>query len=164
MSSALNPTFLTVTALKNAIAGILKADLTPEALATSIAPSLIIINKWSTQIPLMLEGSVPLVNANLIFSIRKDLFIGPLFNQATFGTPLSNLPPPFQEFVTFINKLIDAQRVDKDKVVAKVLPSLIFSHLDLLKPFSISLLIVLTLSSPNPSLMMMNLLRSSPPL
>jgi len=68
----------------------------------------------------MLEGAGSPGTANLVFAIRKDLFIGPQFNQSVLGIPLAELPTPFQEFLNFIHKLIEAQMKDKEKSPIKV--------------------------------------------
>lgn len=89
-------------------------------LANVIAPLLSSVNLWSTQIPALLDGTGSSSSLNLVFAIRKDLFVAPQFVQSIMGIPLADLPAPFQEFISFIHKLIDAQKTDKDKVPQKV--------------------------------------------
>ena len=106
---------------KNTITSTLESDLPGEALANSVAHLLPFVNQWSTQIPAMLEGPVPSNNANLIFSIRKELFKPPQFTTSVFGIALADLPTPFQEFVNFIRDLQDAQKVERERpAVVKV--------------------------------------------
>jgi hypothetical protein len=120
MSSTLNPSYATIATIRNSIQSTLKADLPSDVLANVIAPYLITVNQWSSQIPAMLESSGPLNCANLVFAIRKDLFIAPLYTSSTLGIPLSGLPAPFQEFINFIHKLIEAQKTERDKPIVKV--------------------------------------------
>jgi hypothetical protein len=105
---------------KNTIMSTLKNDLPSDILANTVAPILSCVNQWATQIPAMLEGNGPSNSANLIFSIRKELFQPPQFTTSVFGIPLSDLPAPFQEFAAFIRELQDAQKVDRDRPVVKV--------------------------------------------
>ncbi len=92
-------------------------ELSADQQASVIAPLLSTVNQWSSQLPILLEGTSPL---NLVFSIRKDLFITLSFSQCVLGISLVDLPAPFQEFITFIQKLIEAQKSDKDKASSKV--------------------------------------------
>lgn len=120
MSTVLSPTIATINAIKISISGSLKSELPRDVLANSIAPLLISVNQWASQIPSMLDNSNNPASANLIFAIRKDLFIGPLFTHCVIGLPLVELPAPFQDFQIFIHKLIDAQKVDREKPASKV--------------------------------------------
>jgi len=108
--------------IRSSIQNTLKADLPPEMLINAIAPFLTSVNQWSTQIPLIIEGTGSSSSVNLVFAIRKDLFVAPQFTQSVMGTALADLPAPFQEFISFIHKLIDAQKTDK--VPVKVVSSL----------------------------------------
>lgn len=121
MSSTLNPSPATMAAYKGTIVSTLKNDLPSDVLASAVAPILSCVNQWANQIPAMLEGTSPSPHANLIFAIRKELFQPPQFVNNIFGKPLSELPPPFQEFVNFIRDLQDAQKVERaGPVVVKV--------------------------------------------
>jgi hypothetical protein len=122
MSTVLNPSYATVVAIRSSIQNTLKADLPPNLLANGIAPLLASVNQWSTQIPAMLEGPGLPVSVNLVFAIRKDLFLAPQFTQSILGIATADLPPPFQEFLNFILKLIEAQKTEKEKVAPKVCP------------------------------------------
>ena len=121
MVSTLNPSVATLQATLPSIQNAMKLELPPDVLANSIAPFLSLVNQWSTQIPAMLEVSGPNSAANLVFAIRKELFNAPHYTHSVLGIPASSLPTPFQEFLNFIFKLIEAQRSDKDKVLSKVL-------------------------------------------
>jgi len=94
-------------------------DLPAEVRATVIAPLLAQVNQWSTQIPLVLEGPGCLY-VNLIFAIRKDLFHSPQFRLSTLGISISELPPPFIEFLAFTSRLIESQKPDREKPLPKV--------------------------------------------
>jgi len=120
MSLTLNPSFATVTSIRASIQNTLKADLPSDVMANAIAPLLTTINLWSNQLPAMLEGSGPPSSANLVFAIRKDLFVAPLFSQSVMGTPLVDLPAPFQYFMNFIHQLIEAQKSEREKPAPKV--------------------------------------------
>jgi hypothetical protein len=120
MSTVLNPSYATIAVIRTSIQNTLKADLPADVMVNAIAPLLTSVNQWSSQIPAVLESSGPLSCANLVFGIRKDLFISPLSSSSVMGIPLSNLPAPFQEFMNFIYKLIEAQKSERDKPVSKV--------------------------------------------
>jgi hypothetical protein len=120
MSLTLNPSFATVTTIRASIQNTLKADLPSDVMVNAIAPLLTTVNQWSSQLTAMLEGSGPPSSANLVFAIRKDLFIAPLFSQSVMGTPLVDLPAPFQEFMNFIHRLIEAQKTEREKPAPKV--------------------------------------------
>ena len=120
MSATLNPSVPTVTSIRASIQAMLKAEMPADLLATSVAPLLVNVDKWADQIPAVLEGPGA-VNVNLVFSIRKDLFVVPSFTQSTFGPVLAELPAPFKDFINFTYQLIEAQKPnDKDKPVPKV--------------------------------------------
>jgi hypothetical protein len=120
LSRALVPSHQTVNAIRMSIQGSLKSELPPDMQASVIAPLLTTVNQWSTQIPLLIEGTGFPSSVNLVFAIRKDLFIGPAHNETSFGMEASKLPTPFQEFSSFIHKLIEAQRIEKEKPIPKV--------------------------------------------
>ena len=120
MSSNLLPLHQSILAIRSSIQSTLKTDLPPDTMATVISPMLAKVNLWSTQIPAMFEGAGTPSPVNLVFAIRKDLFVSPAYAQSTLGIPLPNLPPEFQEFATFIHLLIDAQKVEKEKSSTKV--------------------------------------------
>jgi hypothetical protein len=111
--SALTPSFGVAAAIRADIIGFLRSRGSPEEMANNIAPSLSVINQWSTQIPLLLSPNSPPGCMDLIFSLRKDLFVGPLFVLSVFGTPICDLPEPFQKFSTFIREVIASQKSDK---------------------------------------------------
>ena len=129
MSSPLNPSVTVVQAVLSSIQSIVKAELPKEQAALSIAGLLTSVNLWATQIPVVLEGSPSGVYANIIFAIRKELFHAPQFVKCILGD-LNDLPPQFQEFLNFIWKLIEAQRIESPKVAAKVCT--LFSYFSLL--------------------------------
>ena len=131
MASSFNPPFQAVSTIKTSIANALATDLPSEVRAGMIAPLLTQVNQWANQVSAMVDHTGTPIHANIVFAIRKDLFLAPQFNQCVLGIPLSELPPPFSEFLNFIHKLIDAQKSDKDKTPPKVRLSL----------FSLSLLI-----------------------
>jgi hypothetical protein len=116
----LDPSFVTATAIKDSIAITAQSTLPASVRAAAIAPQLAIINQWADQIPMVLYGPDGATNANLIFAIRKDLFISPQFLQCVLGIPVSELPSPFQGFLSMILKLIGAQKPDKEKSPSKV--------------------------------------------
>jgi hypothetical protein len=109
MVAILNPSFQTIQSIRNSIQTTLKSDLPPDVLAGVIAPFLLTVNQWSTQIPVLLEGTGSAASVNLVFAIRGDLFQAPRFTQNIFGLPLGDLPAAYQDFVSFIYKLIEAQ-------------------------------------------------------
>jgi hypothetical protein len=110
----LKPTLATVQALKDVVLALVQIPNTsPSTRAGLIATQLETVNQWSSQIPLLLEGPDATANANAVFAIRKELFAAPLFKNCVLGLNLSDLPPAFQDFVTFISKLILAQKPDK---------------------------------------------------
>jgi hypothetical protein len=119
-SSTLVPSHQIVNTIRMFIQGSLKLELPPDMQASIIAPLLSTVNQWSTQIPLLIEGTGFPSSVNLVFAICKDLFIGPAHNKTSFGMEVSKLPTPFQEFSSFIHKLIEAQHIEKEKPIPKV--------------------------------------------
>ena len=117
MTASLNPSPQTIAAIKSSIQNSLKADLPSDMMALVIAPLVTTVNQWSSQIPALLE-SVP--SLNQVFEIRSLLFIAPRFSQNVFNMPFNDLPGPIQDFMHFIHKVIDAQKVHRDKPIAKV--------------------------------------------
>jgi len=97
--------------IRQSIVNSLKADIPGDLMPNVIATLLMTVNKWGTQIPLILEG--PVAQANLVFAIRSDLFLAPRFVQNVFNLPFSELPAAFAEFHTLIQNLIEAQKSDK---------------------------------------------------
>lgn len=121
MSPTLDPTPATVAGIQLSIQGQLKSGLPTALLVDSISPLLATVNKWQDHIPLLLEGNAMEQHANIIFSIRKDLFQVPNFTQSTFGPVLNDLPASFKDFVAFTYKLIEAQKpAEADKASVKV--------------------------------------------
>lgn len=116
---SLNPPLSVAQALKESISSTLQAAIPASIRAATIAPQLAIINQWIDQIPLLLD-SPDAINANFLFALRKDLFIGPQFVQCVLGIPVSELPSAFQNFLSLIFKVIEAQKSDRDKPVSKV--------------------------------------------
>jgi len=110
MAEMLSPSFQTITSIRSTIQATLKNEMLPEVAAGVVAPFLSSVNLWATQIPLLLDGTGSVASVNLVFSIRSDLFHSPRFMQNIFRIPLGDLPTPFQEFVAFIHKLINAQK------------------------------------------------------
>jgi len=135
MSSVLTPSYATMAAIRTTIQNTLKGNLPSEVLVNAIAPLLTTVNLWSNQIPAVLEGSGSTTSASLVFGIRKDLFIAPLFSSSVMGIPLSGLPPPFQEFMAFIQKLIEAQKNERDKSVPRVFISILSSFMPFINVF-----------------------------
>jgi hypothetical protein len=118
---SLNPTLSTVQAIKDNILSTLQNHALPaSARAAIIAPQLAIVNGWAEQIPLVLDNPDAPANVNLVFAIRKDLYLAPQFVQCSLSIPSSELPPAFPAFLSMILKLIGAQKTDKDKPVTKV--------------------------------------------
>jgi len=119
---ALNPPLSTVLAIKDSIASTLQnAALPVGARAAIIAPQLAMVNQWADQIPLVLDNPDAPANVNLVFAIRKDLYVGPQFFQCVLGANGFELPPAFAAFLAMIAKLIGAQKTDRDKPPLKVL-------------------------------------------
>lgn len=121
MANTLNPSFNAVCSIKSSIANTLITELPPEVRAGVIAPQLVQINQWASQISLMLEVTASPTPANVVFAIRKELFLAPHFTQCVLGIAHADLPAPFHEFLAFITKLTEAQKPGKDKAPPKVL-------------------------------------------
>jgi hypothetical protein len=117
---SLDPSPAAVQGLKDGISSISQLALPATVRAASIAPQLALVNKWVDHIPAVLESPNSSDSINAIFAIRKELFTGPQFSQCTLGIPLSDLPTPFQAFLNFIHKLIEAQKPEKEKTPVKV--------------------------------------------
>ena len=80
--------------------------------AATIAPQLALVNQWSDQIPLLVDSADSPAGVNLVFAIRKDLYVAPQFTQCILGIPASDLPPAFPAFLAMIFKLIGAQKTE----------------------------------------------------
>lgn len=146
---SLNPSFATVQTLKESILHTLQNHALPASVrAATIAPQLAIVNQWSDQIPLVLDNSDAPATVNLVFAIRKDLYLGPQFIQCVLGIPSTELPPAFPAFLSMILKLIGAQKTDKDKPVIVKVRSL-FQSLYSVSYVPVSLSVSLV-SSPRP--------------
>jgi hypothetical protein len=119
---SLHPSVLTVQAVKENVLAIMQNhSLTPSLRAALIATQLDTVNEWSDQINMVLDHPDAPSPANLVFSIRKDLFLAPHFTQCLLtGVPTGELPPAFPTFLALILKLIDAQKSDKEKPIVKV--------------------------------------------
>jgi hypothetical protein len=118
---SLNPPLSTIQVIKDHILVTLQTTALPaSARADMIATQLSIVNQWADQIPLVLDNPDAPASANLVFAIRKDLFVAPQFVQFVLGIPAVELPPAFSAFLSMIHKLIGAQKVDKEKPVIKV--------------------------------------------
>jgi hypothetical protein len=113
MSSVLNPSFHTMSAIRQSIQNTLKTDIAPEVMPSIIAPLLVSVNQWASQIPAVLYGTGSAASVILVFAIQSDLFVPPCFSTNMFNVPLAELPAPFQEFMAFIYKLIEAQKTDR---------------------------------------------------
>jgi hypothetical protein len=90
--------------------------------AALIGPQLAMVNEWSDQTSLVLDHPEAPTPVNLVFAIRKELFIATQYTQCFLCVPASELPPAFPAFLAMILKLIGAQKTDKDKPVVKVRP------------------------------------------
>jgi len=120
MANSLNPSYNAVCSIKSSITNTLSTELPPEIRAGVIAPQLVQVNQWASQIPLMLESTASPSPINVIFAIRRDLFLPPFLTQSALGIPSADLPTPFHDFLAFIQKLNEAQKSIKDKVPPKV--------------------------------------------
>ena len=125
MSTILTPPHQAIVAIRASIQSTLKTELPADVLAGVLAPMVAKVNLWSTQIPAMFEGAGSPTSVNLVFAIRKDLFVSPAYGQSVLGISLADLPPAFLEFASFIQLLIDAQKADKEKNAKVSTPSLI---------------------------------------
>lgn len=120
MATVLNPSFQTMSVIRQSIQNTLKTDIPQDVMPSIIAPMLVTVNQWANQIPAVLGGAGSAASVNLVFAIRTDLFVAPRFTSNVFNVPLADLPAPFQEFIAFIHKLIEAQKTDKEKNAPKV--------------------------------------------
>jgi len=120
MANSLNPSYNAVCSIKSSITNTLSTELPPEIRAGVIAPQLVQVNQWASQIPLMLESTASPTPVNIIFAIRKDLFLAPFFTQSSLGISSADLPTPFHDFLAFITKLNETQKSSKDKIPPKV--------------------------------------------
>jgi hypothetical protein len=118
---SLNPTLATVQGLKDGILSVLQNHaMSPMDRSQCIASMLTIVNQWSTQIPLVLDNNDAPANVNLVFAIRKDLYLAPQFTTCVLEVPGTSLPPAFASFLSMILKLIGAQKPDREKLPVKV--------------------------------------------
>ena len=113
MPDILNPTYEAIVLAQDAIQRTVKLSMASEDYPKLISPWLTMVNQWATQIPVMLREVGPNTSINLVFSIRKDLFLDPHYTHPVFHLPPSELPLEFQEFQDFIRKLIRAQKVEQ---------------------------------------------------
>jgi hypothetical protein len=120
MANSLNPSYNAVCSIKSSITTTLSTELPPGIRAGVIAPLLVQVNQWASQIPLMLESTASPTPSNIIFAIRKDLFLAPFYTQNSLGIASADLPTPFHDFLAFIVKLNEAQKSSKDKTPPKV--------------------------------------------
>jgi hypothetical protein len=126
---SLHPSILNVQSIKDNILSVLQNHALPASLRASlIGPQLAMVNEWSDQINLVLEHSEAPAPVNLVFAIRKDLFVAPQFVQCFLGVPAAELPPAFPAFLAMILKLISAQKTDKEKPPVKVFSLSISSY------------------------------------
>lgn len=116
MSTTLCPTPAHVVSIRSSIQGYVSGNLPTAMKPNMVAPLLTAVNQWSTQIPVLLES---VSSINQVFDIRSDLFTAPRFLTNVFNIPFGDLPPPFHEFMTFISKLIEAQKVNREKAPPK---------------------------------------------
>src|SRR6266576_3175191 len=132
---SLTPTLATIQLVKDSIASTVQNTALPvSSRAACIAPQLAIVNQWADQITLVLENSDAPANVNLVFAIRKDLFVPPQYVHCVLGIPGVDLPPPFSAFLAMILKLIGAQKSDKERPIIKV-RSIFFVFLSFLISF-----------------------------
>jgi hypothetical protein len=148
----LQPSIQTVQSVKDNISSVLQNHaLAPSMRAALIGSQLALVNEWSDQTNLVLEHSEAPAPVNLVFAIRKDLFVAPQYVQCILGVSAAELPPAFPAFLAMILKLIGAQKTDKEKPVVKVVPFLRLqadSHLIflVLLPSSLSAFLALSLN------------------
>ena len=128
---ALHPSIQNVQSIKDNISSVMQNQALPASMhAALIGPQLAMVNEWSDQINLVLDHPEAPSPVNLVFAIRKDLFIAPQYTQCSLtGVPTAELPPAFPAFLAMILKLIGAQKTDKEKPIVKV-ASVIFSMHD----------------------------------
>jgi len=118
---ALHPSIQNVQSIKENISSVMQNHALPASMRASlIGPQLAMVNEWSDQTNLVLEHSEAPAPVNLVFAIRKDLFIAPQYTQCALGVLAAELPPAFPAFLAMILKLIGAQKTDKEKPVVKV--------------------------------------------
>jgi len=120
MANNLNPSYNAVCSIKSSITTTLSTELPPGIRAGMIAPLLVQVNQWTSQISLMLESTASPTPSNVVFAICKDLFLAPFFTQSSLGIASADLPTPFHDFLAFIVKLNEAQKSSKDKTPPKV--------------------------------------------
>jgi hypothetical protein len=116
MSTPLSPSPAQITVVRTSIQGYVTGNFPVAMRPGLIAPLLGAVNQWSTQIPVLLES---VASINQVFDIRGDLFIAPRFSTNVFNIPYGDLPSAFHDFMTFISKLIEAQKANKEKVPPK---------------------------------------------
>src|ERR1700689_2307208 len=121
--STISPSFAVASAIRADIIFVLKSRNSPEDMATSISPSLAIINQWATQVPLLLASPTPGC-LEVLFALRKDLFNGPNYVQPSIGLALEQLPEAFQVFINLTREVISLQKNEKPPV--KVWSSLLY--------------------------------------
>jgi hypothetical protein len=117
----LDPSTDAMALIRSSIQSTLRTNLPASLIANSIAPMLSQVNQWSNQIPSLFDSSGPSTGLNIVFGIRKDLFIGPPYVKTVFGLNVADLPNVFQDFLSFTTKLIDLQKSDKEKSSSKVI-------------------------------------------
>ena len=66
------------------------------------------VNRWSNQIPALLDSQNSPGAANAVFAIRNILFNNPP-TQIVCGIPINDLPQVYKDFLAFTLKLVDAQ-------------------------------------------------------
>lgn len=118
---SLHPTIPTVQSIRDNIYSVMQNHALPSSMrAALIGPQLGMVNEWSDQITLVLDHSEAPAPVNLVFAIRKELFIAPQYTQCLLNIPATELPSAFPAFLAMILKLIGAQKTDKEKPVVKV--------------------------------------------
>jgi hypothetical protein len=120
MPDSLKPSYEAIMTIKGSIQNAPTLEMGPERYSAAIAPLLSLVNQWSTQIPLLLTEVGPNTSINLVFAIRKELYIGPQFTQRIFRLSPAALLLAFQEFQDFIHKLIKAQKVKQPAVTTSL--------------------------------------------
>ena len=120
---SLHPLIQNVQTIKDNIFSVLQNHTLPASMhAALISPQLAMVNEWSDQLNLVLEHPEAPTPVNLVFAIRKDLFIVLQFVQCFLGVSAAELPPAFSVFLAMILKLIGTQKTDKEKPAVKVNP------------------------------------------
>lgn len=147
------PSFAVIAAVRADIIGALKSGNPPDVIAAQIAPSLFYVNQWASQIPLLLAGSGPGSCLDLVFTIRKDLFVPPAYTQLSFGTLVGDQPESFQVFTAFVRDIISAQKAEKPVQKVRFLYFnfnfeliFIFSFINVPAPSSLKLLLMMMTS------------------